>query len=188
MTSREDADAFRELLNGYAEELGRPACNGASAPSSPVPQGEEAASAGRLDKAALYSQILAEEGYRFTTDEDGDLSIRIQGRWFCLFASDDDAHYFRLAIPNVFECTSEPETVQALSLVNEMNRHFKVVKLTLVDGCIWCNVEMFLAPLESFRAMFERCVDLLCMVCGDFQRRMRGKVEPPAPPASKESH
>ena len=188
MTSREDADAFRELLNGFAEETDRPAGDTAPASESPVPQREDSQSAGRLDKAALYGRILAEEGYRFTTDEDGDLSIRIQGRWFCLFASDDDPQYFRLAIPNLFECTSEPETQQALSLVNDMNRRFKVVKLTLLDGRVWCSVEMFLAPLESFRATFDRCADLLCEVGGDFQRRMRGRVEPPAPPVSEESH
>lgn len=178
MIPRKGVDEFQELLNGYAEESDRSAAANAPAPDSPGPQGEATTSSKSLDKAALFRRILAEDGYRSTIDEDGDLSLRIQGRWFVLFASNDDPPYFRLTIPNLFECADEGETEQALSLVNEMNRLYKVAKLMVIDGRVWCNVEMFLDPIESFRATFERCTDLLCEVCGDFQRQMRRSPEP----------
>ena len=178
-----DADEFERLLNGYAEEPGGP-----DSPTSPGSDATAAAPTPGADaKRALYQRVLEEEGYRFTVDEDGDFSLRREGKWLVLFV-DDDPVYFRLSAPNLFECKSEAQVDLALVVANEMNRAYKVVKFVVVDGWVWGNVEMYLQPLDVFRATFDRCADLLCETASEFCRRMRRTSEKPRPVSAPSPH
>ena len=169
------ADDFARLVNGYAElppesgtpvEAPPPAANASEKePSTP----EERIAA----KLALYEEFLKAEGYRYEVDEDGDISLRREGRWLVLFSSDDDPNYFRFSLPSLWECESERETQVALETANQMNRSFKVVKFIVVDGRVWANVEQYFHPLEAFKASFDRSADLICETAADFRRRMR---------------
>lgn len=168
-------DDFTQLLNGYAESSATP-------PAGTCEQAPPAAEERIAAKRTLYEEYLKAEGYRYTVDEDGDLSLRREGRWLVLFASDDDAQHFRLSFPAFWECESEAETDLALDLVNQMNRGYKVVRFVLVDGWVWSSVEMYLEPLSAFRGTFDRCADLLCEATADFRRRMRrGTAETSSP-------
>jgi hypothetical protein len=191
-------DDFARLVNGYAElpsDLAAPnappalgAATTAAAAELPAPPGDPSEKATSTPeeriaaKLALYAGFLKSEGYRYEVDEDGDISLRREGRWLALFASDDDPNYFRFSLPNLWECEGEREEQVALETVNQMNRTFKVVKFALVDGWVWANVEQYFHPLEAFRGSFDRSADLLCETAADFRRRMRQAMaaEPPA--------
>ena len=129
-----------------------------------------------LEKRFYHLPDAAREGYRYTVDEDGDLSIRREGRWLVLFASDDDSQHFRLSIPAFWECESEAEANLALELVNEIDKEYKVVRFVLKDGWVWASVKMYLEPMSAFAATFDRCADLLCETTAEFRRRMRRGV------------
>ena len=182
-------DDFTRLVNGYAElatdpgAASEPAVGLPSADDKP-PTPEERASA----KRAIYEEYLKGEGYKYKVDEDGDISLRREGRWLVLFASDDDSQHFRLGIPNLWECQSEAETDLALELVNELNKGYKVVRFVLVDGWVWATVEAYLDPLSAFRGTFDRYADLLCETTASFNRRMRQRISqvPPSGPAPTE--
>ena len=64
----------------------------------------------------------------------------------------------------------------------------KVAKFVVVDSWVWCNVEMFLIPLDTFRATFERCVELLSEACGDFRQRMKRAPEKAQPVPAPSEH
>ncbi len=181
MTAENDADEFERLLNGYAEEPGSPSTPAGPRTGRPAPSPESGT------KLALYRKALEEEGYRFTVDEDGDISFRCEGKWYVLFV-DSDPMYFRLTIPNLFECKGQQQADLALVVANDLNRSYKVAKLVVVDGWVWCNVEMFLIPLDTFRATFERCVELLSEACGDFRQRMKRAPEKTQPAPAPSPH
>ncbi len=192
------ADDFARLVNGYADLPNDPA-----APNLPSPPGPAAATSATgppgpprdpsekapstpeeriAAKLALYEEYLKSEGYRYEVDEDGDISLRREGRWLALFASDDDPNYFRFSVPNLWECDGERETALALETANQMNRTFKVIKFVVVDGWVWANVEQYFHPLEAFRGSFDRSADLLCETAADFRRRMRKAMAAEPPP------
>ena len=187
MIPKDDPAEFEKLLNGYTANLdAAPAAQapppGPSASThtpTPVPHDQTPApTADPSTKRALYTEYLKEQGYRFGVDEDGDLSIHVQGRSLCLFADEEnDPGFFRLALPNFFECQDDDQTRRALVVANDLHRQYKVVKFTVVDGCVWASVEMFIEPLASFRSTFGRCADLLCEACGDFRNRMKKPPE-----------
>jgi hypothetical protein len=181
-------DDFSRLVNGYAETPADPAAPPvptamtappAAEPSEDTPSTPEERIAA---KRAVYEEFLKTEGYRYKVDEDGDISLRREGRGLALFASDDDPNYFRFSLPNLWECSSEREAQLALETANQMNRTYKVVKFVVVDGWVWANVEQYFHPLEGFRGSFDCSADLLCETAADFRRRMRKALaaEPPA--------
>ena len=192
-------DDFTRLVNGYAELPAEPTAS--SAPATPPAAADAPATPGDTNdkepstpeeriaaKLALYEEYLKAEGYRYKVDEDGDISLRREGRSLVLFAGDDDAQHFRLSFPAFWECESAAETDLALDLVNQMNKGYKVVRFVLVDGWVWANVEMYLDPLSGFRSTFDRCADLLCETTAEFRRRIRRGMaqEPPSDPARVE--
>ena len=187
MTPREDPPEFEKLLNGYAVNpdaapaAQAPPLGPSAATHTPTPVPPDQTPAPTTDpstKRALYTEYLTEQGYRFGVDDDGDLSIHVQGRSLCLFADDEnDPSFFRLALPNFFECQDDDQTRRALAVANDLHRQYKVVKLTVVDGWVWASVEMFIKPLEHFRNIFDRSADLLCEACGDFRHRMKHPPE-----------
>lgn len=194
---RAATDDFTRLVNGFADFPADPTSPSApSAPSTAEPSATPSAGTSEQTpptaeeciaaKRAVYEEFLKTEGYRYKVDEDGDISLRREGRWLALFASDDDPNYFRFSVPNLWECDGEHETQLALETANQMNRTFKVIKFALVDGWVWANVEQYFHPLEAFRGSFDRSADLLCETAADFRRRMRKALaaEPPAAEAS----
>ena len=190
-------DDFTRLVNGYAdlpENLAAspaPAATETAVSPADAPERTRATPEERIAaKRALYEEYLKAEGYRYKVDEDGDLSLRREGRGLVLFASDEDTQHFRLSIPAFWECESAAEADQALDLVNQMNKGYKMVRFVLVDGWVWANVEMYIEPLSAFRSTFDRCADLLCETTAEFSRRMRRAQSttpaalPTAPPQS----
>jgi hypothetical protein len=103
-------DDFTRLVNGFADFPADPTSPSApSAPSTAEPSATPSAGTSEQTpptaeeriaaKRALYEEYLTAEGYRYKVDEDGDISLRREGRWLVLFASDDDSQHFRLSFP-----------------------------------------------------------------------------------------
>ena len=107
-----------------------------------------------MSKVAKYMEFLREEGYVPKFDEDGDVVFKCEGRTYILFAEEKDATYFRLAFPAFWEIESADEEDQAREALNDLNAKMKVMKLFIVRDNVWASVEMFLDPIDSFKAVF----------------------------------
>jgi hypothetical protein len=126
-----------------------------------------------MTKAHLYMDYLREEGYVPRLDDDGDVVFKYEGGTYILFADEKDPAYFRLAFPNFWEIESEEEERQVLDVINELNGRLKVVKFFIPRDDLWASVEMFIDPIENFRAVFARSISLLSQAVGMFRDKMQ---------------
>src|SRR5262249_34009666 len=114
-----------------------------------------------MSKAERYCENMREEGYGRRVDDDADVVFKKEGRTYSQFADEEDKTYFRLAFPAFWEIESEDEDEQARQAINELNADLKVIKLYIVRNNVWASVEMFIDPIENFRAVFPRSIRLL---------------------------
>jgi hypothetical protein len=65
--------------------------------------------------------------------------------------------------PKDFEEGQKGELIlkKARQAINELNADLKVIKLYIVRNNVWAGVEMFIDPIENFRAVFPRSMRLL---------------------------
>jgi hypothetical protein len=125
-----------------------------------------------MSKAEMYSEYLREEGYVPRVDDDGDVVFKKEGGTYILFADEEDKTYFRLVFPAFWEIESEDEDERARQAINELNADLKVIKLYVVRNNVWAGVEMFIDPIESFRATFPRSIRLLANAVNKFREKM----------------
>ena len=127
-------------------------------------------------KADLYLEYLREEGYRPELDADGDVKFKHEGRTYYLLVEEEDRPYFRLIAPYFWSIESEEERERALRVMANVNADLKVVKIYPTREDTTASVELFLVPIESFRAVFPRCMSLLANAVSRFIQGMREPV------------
>ena len=66
----------------------------------------------------------------------------------------------------------EDEDEQARQAINELNADLKVIKLYIVRNNVWASVEVFIDPIENFRAVFPRSIRLLANGVNKFREKM----------------
>lgn len=130
-----------------------------------------------MSKAEMYVDFLREEGYVPKVDEDGDVVFKCEGRTYIVFGEEKDESYFRLAFPAFWEIESADEEDQAREAINELNAKMKVMKLFIVRDNVWASVEMFLDPIESFKSVFTRSLNLLQQGVNEFRDQMQPQEE-----------
>jgi hypothetical protein len=74
----------------------------------------------------MYSDYLADEGYRPSIDEDGDVQFKQEGRMYYIGVSEDDPEYFRVVLPNIWRIESEQERIQVLVAADAVTATTKV--------------------------------------------------------------
>lgn len=120
----------------------------------------------------VYTELLAREGFRPKTDEDGDIQFRNQGFTTYIRVSDDDLPFLQMFIPSVYTLENPIEEPVALTVMAELNRQFKLVKICRLDHSVAVLVEMLLAQPEDLAASLLRITDVLVVVAHEFHRLM----------------
>lgn len=126
-----------------------------------------------MSKAEMYYEFLKQEGYVPQYDGDGDIIFKKEGLTYIAFASEDDAQFFRLALPSFWAIKSEEESVRALAAAAAVNAEVKVVKVFPVGEWVWAVVELLVDPPENFAAVFPRAMRLLRRGAEQFVDAMR---------------
>lgn len=134
-------------------------------------------------RAQAYLDYLAEEGYRPSFDNDGDVEFRAEGFYLCCFANEDDPHYLYVTAPHVWSLSGEPDTERerALELAARMQMQYKGLKVVVLSESVWVSYQGFLPDEDGFKAVMPRVIDLLLTGVRDFHRGMReegGSDEP----------
>lgn len=121
----------------------------------------------------LYLDFLTEEGYRPTTDDDGDIVFKREGKTYVLFVDDDDPTFFRLVLPNFWPIESEEERTLAYQAATVATGQTKVAKVYGVQDNLWASVELFLERPEQFTAHFTRSLNAIAVAVDGFVSIMR---------------
>ncbi len=107
----------------------------------------------------LVKEYLAENGYRYDIDGDGDLHFKIEGVNLYCTDNGDDAQYFRIIMPNIYQL--EDNRVKVLEAINKACREWKVLKAYLVEDRLWLSIEMFVDSTPDVADFLPRCFKIL---------------------------
>lgn len=112
-----------------------------------------------MDINELVKEYLANEGFRYDIDEDGDVHFKYEGTNLFFTADPDDPQFFRIIMPNIYEL--ENNRVKVLEAINTVVRDMKVLKAFLIEDRLWLSVEIFIDSTPEVDDFFQRCVGLL---------------------------
>ena len=108
----------------------------------------------------LVKEYLAEQGFRYEIDGDGDLHFRAEGVNLYCTDSGKDQQYFRIIMPNIYKI--ENTRMKVLETVNRLSREYKVLKAFVTESDnLWLSIEMFLDSTPEVGEFMERCIDIL---------------------------
>ena len=145
----------------------------------------------KTELAEMYRGYLAEEGYVPHIDEDGDIVFKFEGASYLVAIDEDDPEFFRLVLPNICPIESEREGELVLRAAMHSTAKTKAVKVYPVRDNTWAALEMFCAPPETFKSVFQRCLRALQTGVRQFRERLnelRAEAEgkSPAPGAAQD--
>lgn len=120
----------------------------------------------------MYRSYLAEEGYVPQVDADGDVTFKCEGWGYFIAIDEDDAEFFRLVCPNIWQIESESEGDKVMRAALHATTRTKVVKVLPVRDNTWASVEMFCSPPETFNKVFQRSLRALQVGVQQFRQKM----------------
>lgn len=104
---------------------------------------------------------LKSQGLMPQYDERGNIEFKYQMRNFLFFVNDDDAQFFQLTMPSIFEVTDD-NRMAALEAMNQINDNTKVIKLTVTkSGYVWESTEIMLDSTPELDDVFPRLLNIL---------------------------
>lgn len=126
----------------------------------------------RAERARAYANYLAEEGYRPTIDQDGDVVFKIEGFMYYI-AIDEDEEFFRLVFPTFWPLESAEERERAERIALRVTDRMKVAKVLTTERGVVASLEMFVPGPESVFPVFPRCVQAIRGAVHAFTEAMR---------------
>lgn len=117
--------------------------------------------ADKLARATQYLDILADEGFRPSIDEDGDVEFRYEGGFYGILIDPRDEAYVRVVFPNFWPIESRDESERVTRACVYATGKTKVAKVYTVRENVWAAIEIFCPDVEAFRAVFPRCMGAL---------------------------
>ena len=132
----------------------------------------------KAERADLYVNYLATEGFRPDIDPDGDVAFRCEGWAYVILIDETDENYFALLCPNFWEIENEGELDRALVAANYATRTTKVAKIFLRSDNknTSASLEMFFDGPEGFERVFSRALSALRTGVRTFADHMRGEA------------
>jgi hypothetical protein len=124
------------------------------------------------ERAEMYREFLAEEGYVLRLDDDGDVVFKCEGMTFIIVLEADE-QYFRIVCPYFWSIDSEEELDHVAHAACEVTSRIKVAKVYPVEGDTWAAVEMYCSPPEAVLPVLLRAIRTLRHVITAFQIAMR---------------
>lgn len=131
-----------------------------------------------MDKTQVFLEYLAEEGFRATLDEDGDIRFKFEGSSYYLIVSETDEMYFQIFRNGFWRIESAEEFQRALLHANDITRDTKVAKIYINSEQTYVNgsVELFYSDIEEFKPCFMRALNVLQMAVSSFCSAMQKDI------------
>lgn len=121
----------------------------------------------------LVKEWLANEGYKSTIDEDGDIQFRYQGAWMYTALDKDDPLYLKIIMPQIYEL--QDDRIKVLETLNDLNARIKAMKGFIVENNVHLCIEMYIDSSPEIEDFFERCLDILVLSARIFHENLRGE-------------
>ena len=109
----------------------------------------------------MYSDFLAEEGYRPRLDSDGDVKFKHDGRFYFIPTSTGDQNFFTIVLPNIWPIESQEEFERVLKASNYSNSKSKASKVFTIQNNVWISTEQYLTSPDKFKDIFETSIGAL---------------------------
>lgn len=126
----------------------------------------------KCERAELCRDVLLDEGYRATFDDDGDVVFKAEGLNLIVIL-DDDETFFRLVMPNIWSIDSPSERANAVRAAHDVTKEIKVAKVFCTENSVWCSAELFFGEADHFKSVINRVIQVVCLSRNRFAEKMR---------------
>jgi hypothetical protein len=127
----------------------------------------------KLERADLYRDYLAREGFHPSSDGDGDIVFKAEGKTYIIILDEDDEAFFRLVCPNFWSIDDERERAHVLQASAHATLRTKVAKVFPIADDTWAAVEMFTSPPASVLPVLSRSIMALQVAMQHFRSKMQ---------------
>ena len=124
-------------------------------------------------KSDLYNDFLRSEGYITEVDEDGDITSKMEGGTYFLFAQEEDREYFTVLFPNFWPIESEDERTAAYIACCDATGNIKGAKVYPLGDNICASIELFFGEPDDFKPVFKRALSTVQGAVAHFAEKMR---------------
>ncbi|MFG1691480.1 hypothetical protein ACGF5M_04940 [Gemmatimonadota bacterium] len=124
-------------------------------------------------KSDLYNDFLQSEGYTTEVDDDGDITFKLEGGNYFLFAQEADREYFTVVFPNFWPIESEDERTATYIACCHATADTKGAKVYPLGDNICASIELFFGEPEDFKPVFKRAMSTVQSAVAKFAEKMR---------------
>ena len=106
------------------------------------------------DRARVFSDFLKEEGYSPKTDDDNDITFKVEGRSYLIMLDDEDDEFFRIVFPGFWSIETPDERLRVERAALKTTAETKVAKVFTVRDNTWATVDMFSTSADHTKSVF----------------------------------
>ncbi|ACO47752.1 hypothetical protein DEDE109153_17705 [Deinococcus deserti] len=115
--------------------------------------------------AAAALDFLAEEGFRPSLDDDGDVLFKYEGSLYLLVTASNEPTVLTLLLPYFWPLDDAAERERALEAAMYAHRNVRIGRVTVLEENVTASVNAYLPDDSSFRAVLLSSLEGLVCWC-----------------------
>lgn len=127
--------------------------------------------------AAEVLEFLAEEGFRPSLDDEGDVVFKYEGSWYFLVTSRDDATYFALYHLRFWPLDDAAERLRAHEAAALAHMNIRIGRVTVLDDNVSASIDAYLPDDQAWRGLLMRNLSGLQALVRAFRESMHAQLE-----------
>ena len=108
-------------------------------------------------------QFLKQEGLMPEVMDNNNIIFKYQMRTFMYVENDEDASFFQLMMPAIYDVTDDNRDA-VLVAANNITKGYKIVKCVVMDNDVWLSAETLLDSSPQLEDIVPRFLELLINV------------------------
>ena len=116
-----------------------------------------------MKTSELMMQFLKKEGLMPEVMDNNNIIFKYQMRTFMYVENDEDASFFQLMMPAIYDVTDDNRD-SVLVAANNITKGYKIVKCVVMDNDVWLSAETLLDSSPQLEDIVPRFLELLINV------------------------
>ena len=116
-----------------------------------------------MKTSELMMQFLKKEGLMPEVMDNNNIIFKYQMRTFMYVENDEDASFFQLMMPAIYDVTDDNRDA-VLVAANNITKGYKIVKCVVMDNDVWLSAETLLGSSPQLEDIVPRFLELLINV------------------------
>ena len=116
-----------------------------------------------MKTSELMMQFLKKEGLMPEVMDNNNIIFKYQMRTFMYVENDEDASFFQLMMPAIYDVTDDNRDA-VLVAANNITKGYKIVKCVVMDDNVWLSAETLLDSSPQIEDIVPRFLELLINV------------------------